>query len=163
MWYGKGPGVDRSADAMRCANMMGTAALGGVLAVAGDDHAAHSSTYPHQTDQIFEALMIPVLAPADVGEIFQLGLAGIALSRFSGVWAALKTIAETAEQARTVILPHRDAGSSRRLDFTLPPHGLNYDPTLAMARPARAVGAPPGGGAPARRLGLGPRQPARPD
>jgi indolepyruvate ferredoxin oxidoreductase len=129
MWYGKGPGVDRSADALRCANMMGTAALGGVLAVAGDDHAAHSSTFPHQTDQIFEALMIPVLAPADVGEIFRLGLAGIAMSRFSGCWTALKTIAETAEQARTVILP-----AELRFEtpgaFPLPRHGLNYDAHL---------------------------------
>ena len=129
MWYGKGPGVDRSADAMRCANMMGTSALGGVLAVAGDDHAAHSSTYPHQTDQIFEALMIPVLAPADVGDIFHLGLAGIAMSRFSGAWAALKTIAETAEQARTVVLPSATHFTTPT-DFPLPPHGLNYDPLL---------------------------------
>jgi indolepyruvate ferredoxin oxidoreductase len=129
MWYGKGPGVDRSADAMRCANMMGTSALGGVLAVAGDDHAAHSSTYPHQTDQIFEALMIPVLAPADVGDIFSYGLAGIAMSRFSGSWVALKTIAETAEQARTVILPSA-LSFATPADFEIPPHGLNYDPLL---------------------------------
>jgi indolepyruvate ferredoxin oxidoreductase len=128
MWYGKGPGVDRSADALRCANMMGTAPLGGVVCVAGDDHAAHSSTFPHQTDQIFESLLIPTLAPADVGEIFHFGLAGIALSRFSGCWTALKTIAETAEQARTVALP-----STLRWqlpEHALPPHGLNYDPHL---------------------------------
>ena len=68
MWYGKGPGVDRSGDAFRCANMIGTAPLGGVLAVSGDDHAAHSSVFPHQTDGIFESVHIPVLQPADVGE-----------------------------------------------------------------------------------------------
>jgi indolepyruvate ferredoxin oxidoreductase len=129
MWYGKGPGVDRSADALRCANMLGTAPLGGVLAVAGDDHAAHSSTFPHQTDQIFEAVMMPVLAPADVGDIFELGLAGIALSRFSGLWTALKTIAETAEQARTVVLPSRRS-FALPADVALPPHGLNYDAHL---------------------------------
>ena len=134
MWYGKGPGVDRSADALRCANMMGTSALGGVLAVAGDDHAAHSSTFPHQTDQIFEAVMMPVLAPADVSDILHLGRAGIALSRFSGLWTALKTIAETAEQARTLIVPETDAFTTPAA-FPLPPHGLNYDPTLPW--PAR--------------------------
>lgn len=128
MWYGKGPGVDRSADALRCANMLGTSALGGVLAVAGDDHAAHSSVFPHQTDQIFEAVMIPVLQPADVGEIIDLGLAGIAMSRFTGTWVALKTIAETAEQSGVVTVP-----SWREFiqpGIALPPHGLNQDPSL---------------------------------
>ncbi len=128
MWYGKGPGVDRSADALRCANMLGTAALGGVLAVAGDDHAAHSSVFPHQTDQIFEAVMIPVLQPADVGEIIDLGLAGIAMSRFSGTWVALKTIAETAEQSGIVTVP--SWRNFVRPGIALPPHGLNQDPSL---------------------------------
>ena len=129
MWYGKGPGVDRSADALRCANMVGTSAKGGVLAVAGDDHAAHSSTFPHQTDQIFEAVMMPVLQPADAGEIIELGLAGYALSRFSGVWVALKTVAETAEQAAVTVVGSRR--SFVRPDIAVPPHGFNYDPHLA--------------------------------
>ena len=128
MWYGKGPGVDRSADALRCANMIGTARLGGVLAVSGDDHAAHSSVFPHQTDGIFESVQIPVLQPADVGEILDYGLAGIAMSRYAGLWVALKTIAETAEQAAVVDVP------SGRLfvtpDQPLPPYGLNLDPQL---------------------------------
>ncbi len=136
MWYGKGPGVDRSADALRCANMIGTSHLGGVLAVAGDDHAAHSSTFPHQTDQIFEAVMMPVIQPADVGEILTFGLAGLAMSRFSGLWVAMKTIAETAEQAATVVVP-----STRMFvtpaDITLPPHGLNFD--MALRFPADRV------------------------
>ena len=129
MWYGKGPGVDRSADALRCANMIGTSHLGGVLAVAGDDHAAHSSTFPHQTDQVFEAVMMPVIQPADVAEILAFGLAGIALSRFSGVWVAMKTIAETAEQAATVVVPSTRSFVTPT-DFALPPHGLNLDMTL---------------------------------
>jgi indolepyruvate ferredoxin oxidoreductase len=133
MWYGKGPGVDRSADALRCANMIGTHRHGGVLAIAGDDHAAHSSTFPHQTDQIFQAVMIPVIQPADAAEIIELGLAGFAMSRFSGLWVALKTIAETAEQARTMVLP-----ASRRFltptDIMVPPHGLNLD--LGLQWPA---------------------------
>ncbi len=133
MWYGKGPGVDRSADALRCANTIGTSARGGVLAVAGDDHAAHSSTFPHQTDQVFESVMIPVLAPADAADIVGLGLAGLAMSRFAGLWVALKTIAETAEQSATVVVP-----SERRWmrpEFDVPAHGLNID--TALAWPAR--------------------------
>lgn len=128
LWYGKGPGVDRSADALRCANMLGTSPLGGVLAVAGDDHAAHSSVFPHQTDHIFESVMIPVLQPADVAEIVDLGLAGLALSRYAGVWVALKTLAETAEQAGIVTVP--GVRGFVRPDHPLPPHGLNQDVRL---------------------------------
>ena len=128
LWYGKGPGIDRSADALRCANTIGTSRLGGVLAVSGDDHAAHSSVFPHQTDGIFQSVQIPVLVPADVQDILDLSLAGIALSRYSGLWVALKTIAETAEQHALATIP-----SLRHFaipDLTLPPHGLNLDPTL---------------------------------
>ena len=128
MWYGKGPGVDRSADALRCANMVGTSARGGVIAVAGDDHAAHSSTFPHQTDQIFEAVMMPVLHPADMGEIIDLGLAGLAMSRFSGAWVALKTIAETAEQSAITVVP--SLRQFVRPDILVPPHGFNFDRAL---------------------------------
>lgn len=129
MWYGKGPGVDRSGDAFRVANTFGTHRHGGVLAIAGDDHGAHSSTFPHQTDQVFEGVQMPVLQPADVSEILEFGLAGIALSRFSGLWVAMKTIAETAEQAATVVVP-----SVRRFvtpDIAVPPHGFNIDTKLA--------------------------------
>jgi indolepyruvate ferredoxin oxidoreductase len=128
MWYGKGPGVDRSGDALRCANMMGTSALGGVLAVSGDDHGAHSSTYPHQTEHVFEGVMMPILHPADVQDILDLGLAGIAMSRYSGLWTALKTTAETAEQANTAVVP-----SVRQFvtpDHALPPYGVSFDPSL---------------------------------
>jgi indolepyruvate ferredoxin oxidoreductase len=131
MWYAKGPGVDRSADALRVANTFGSHRHGGVLAIAGDDHAAHSSTFPHQPDQIFESVMMPVLQPADAAEIIRFGLAGIALSRFSGLWVALKTIAETAEQAATVLVP-----SARRFvapAIALPPHGLNIPPSPGPA------------------------------
>ena len=125
MWYGKGPGVDRSADAFRVANAFGSHRNGGVLAIAGDDHGAHSSTFAHQTDQIFEAVMMPVLQPADAAEIIEFGLAGIALSRFCGLWVAMKTISETAEQAATVIVP-----SARHFvtpEIVIPPQGLNID------------------------------------
>ena len=129
MWYGKGPGVDRSGDAFRCANTMGTSRHGGVLAVSGDDHVAHSSVFPHSTEGIFESVNIPILQPADVQDIVDFGLAGIAMSRFSGLWVALKTIAETAEQHGTAVVP-----SLRRFttpDIALPPHGLNIDGGLA--------------------------------
>jgi indolepyruvate ferredoxin oxidoreductase len=131
LWYGKGPGVDRSGDALRCANMLGTSPLGGVLAIAGDDHGAQSSTYPHQTEQLFQGWMIPVLNPASVQDILDFGLAGIALSRYSGLWVALKTTAETAEQAATVVIP-----SERR--FALPTdarpvdHPIGYDLSLSF-------------------------------
>ena len=129
MWYGKGPGVDRSGDAFRCANTMGTSKHGGVLAVSGDDHVAHSSVFPHSTEGIFESVNIPILQPADVQDIVDLGLAGIAMSRFSGLWVALKTIAETAEQHGTAVIP-----SLRQFitpEIALPPHGLNMDSHLA--------------------------------
>ena len=128
MWYGKGPGVDRSGDALRCANTLGTSRLGGVLAVSGDDHAAHSSVFPHSTEGIFQSVNIPILQPADVADILDFSLAGIAMSRFSGLWVALKTIAETAEQHGVTVVP----GLRRFItpDLALPPHGLNLDPNL---------------------------------
>ena len=128
MWYGKGPGVDRAGDALHCGNFLGTSQHGGVLAVSGDDHGAHSSTYPHQTEHVFEGVFIPVLNPASAADMLDLGLAGIALSRYCGLWVALKTTAETAEQAATVIIP--TARHFATPDFVLPPHGLNFDPTM---------------------------------
>ncbi len=130
IWYGKGNGVDRSADAFRNANMLGTSALGGVLAIGGDDHAAQSSMFPHQTDGIFQSVMIPVLQPANVSEILTLGLAGIAMSRFSGVWVAMKTIAEVVESAASFDLS--DAYPNYLSPSELvPTHGLNWDPSIA--------------------------------
>jgi indolepyruvate ferredoxin oxidoreductase len=130
LWYGKGPGVDRSGDAFRCANMLGTHRLGGVLAVAGDDHGAQSSTYPHQTEHVFQGVMMPILNPASVQDMLDFGLAGIALSRFCGLWTALKTTAETAEQAATVLVPAlRDFVTP---EHALPAHPIGYDPTLSF-------------------------------
>jgi indolepyruvate ferredoxin oxidoreductase len=128
MWYGKGPGVDRSGDAFHCANMLGTHRHGGVLAVSGDDHGAHSSTYPHQTEYVFQNCFMPVLNPASVQDVLDLGLAGWAMSRYAGVWVAMKTTAETMEQAATTVIR-----SGRRFatpEFPIPPHGLNIDHTL---------------------------------
>ena len=128
MWYGKGPGVDRAGDAFHCANMAGTHPLGGVLAIAGDDHGAHSSTYPHQTEYVFQNVFMPVINPASIQDVLDMGLAGWALSRYSGLWVAMKTTAETMEQAATALVH----SGSRFItpDHALPPHGLSLDHTL---------------------------------
>ncbi len=135
MWYGKGPGVDRSGDVFRHANAAGTSRHGGVLAVAGDDHAAKSSTLPHQTDHIFKAVMMPILAPSGVQEYLDLSLHGWAMSRYSGCWVAFKALADTVESSASVdIDPHR-VRIVRPDDFELPAGGLNIrwpDPPLVQ-------------------------------
>jgi indolepyruvate ferredoxin oxidoreductase len=102
MWYGKGPGVDRSGDVFKHANFAGTSPSGGVLMVAGDDHACKSSTVPHQSEPALAAALIPVLAPADVGEILELGLHGWAMSRWSGRYVGLKTVADVVDTSASV-------------------------------------------------------------
>lgn len=102
LWYGKGPGVDRSLDVLKHANLAGVTAHGGVIAVAGDDHTSQSSTLAHQSEQTFIAAMIPVLSPAGVQEFLDFGVLGYALSRFSGCWVGLKAIAETVESSASV-------------------------------------------------------------
>ena len=102
MWYGKGPGADRAGDAFKHANLAGTAPEGGVLAVAGDDHGGVSSTTAHQSEFAFIDAQIPVLTPADLQDVLDLGLAGIAMSRVCGAWVALKCPSAVIEQAGTV-------------------------------------------------------------
>ena len=97
MWYGKGPGVDRSGDVLRHANFAGTSKYGGVLALMGDDHTAESSTTAHQSEFNFVDVMIPILNPAGVQEIIDYGLYGWAMSRFCGTWVGLKCMHETVE------------------------------------------------------------------
>jgi len=124
MWYGKGPGVDRSGDPFKHGNAAGTSRLGGVIAVAGDDHTCKSSSLPHQSEYAFIDASMPVLAPADVEEIVELGLYGYALSRFSGCWVGLKVTQETADATQSFALtPERL--SIVTPDFPLPPGGLN--------------------------------------
>mgnify|MGYP003382072589 CR=1 FL=1 len=124
LWYGKGPGVDRCGDVFRHANAAGTSVYGGVLAVAGDDHAARSSTVPHQTEHAFKAVMMPVLAPSSVQDYLDLGLHGWAMSRYSGCWVAFKAVADTVESSASVYIdPHRI--EIVRPDYPLPPSGLN--------------------------------------
>ncbi|MCC7258437.1 MAG: indolepyruvate ferredoxin oxidoreductase family protein [Gammaproteobacteria bacterium] len=102
LWYGKGPGVDRSGDVFRHANASGTSRHGGVLAVAGDDHAARSSTLPHQSEHAFMSVMMPVLHPAGVQDLLDYGVLGWAMSRYSGCWVALKATAELLDSSATV-------------------------------------------------------------
>ena len=104
IWYGKGPGVDRCADVFKHATMAGTTPWGGVMAVAGDDHVAKSSTAAHQSDHIFKACGMPVFFPASVQDILDMGLHALALSRFAGLWAGMKTIQEVVESSATAII-----------------------------------------------------------
>ncbi|HRD35100.1 MAG TPA: indolepyruvate ferredoxin oxidoreductase family protein [Rhodocyclaceae bacterium] len=137
LWYGKGPGVDRCGDVFRHANAAGSARFGGVVVVAGDDHAAKSSTLPHQTDHFFKSMMMPVLAPAGVQEYIDLGVHGYALSRYSGCWVAFKALADTVETSASVdVDPHR-VEIVTPTDFALPADGLNIrwpDPPLVQER-----------------------------
>ncbi len=102
LWYGKGPGVDRSGDVFKHANMAGTSALGGVVALAGDDHSAKSSTIAHQSEQAFAAAMIPLLAPASVQEVHDYCLLGWEMSRASGCWVGVKVTAQIADASETI-------------------------------------------------------------
>jgi indolepyruvate ferredoxin oxidoreductase len=102
LWYGKGPGVDRSGDVFRHANLAGTHRHGGVLALMGDDHMAESSTNAHATEYLFVDTMIPVLNPAGVQELIDFGLYGYALSRFAGTWAAIKCVKDNIESTASV-------------------------------------------------------------
>ena len=97
LWYGKGPGVDRSGDVFRHANLAGSSKHGGVLALMGDDHTAESSTNAHATEFLFVDTMIPILNPAGVQELIDYGLYGFALSRFAGTWAAIKCVKDNIE------------------------------------------------------------------
>ncbi len=130
IWYGKGPGVDRCGDVFRHANMFGTSRLGGVIALAGDDHAAQSSIFPHQTDGIFQSVMMPILQPSSVEEILTLGMAAFELSRFSGVWITMKTIAEVVESAASFPAPNPSPVFVTPSDMIIPERGFGWDPAL---------------------------------
>jgi indolepyruvate ferredoxin oxidoreductase len=124
VWYGKGPGVDRTGDVFRHANLAGTSRHGGVLALMGDDHTAESSTNAHATEFPFIDAMVPIFNPAGVQELIEYGLHGFALSRFAGTWAAIKCVKDNIESTASV-----DAGIDRVETlvppFDMPPGGLN--------------------------------------
>jgi len=123
MWYGKGPGVDRSGDAFRHANMAGSAGKGGVLVLMGDDHVCESSTTAHQSEFALMDALVPTLNPANVSEMITLGLHGFALSRFAGVWCGLKCVKDNVESTASI---HSPVDFTALMpDFALPPGGLN--------------------------------------
>jgi indolepyruvate ferredoxin oxidoreductase len=135
MWYGKGPGVDRTGDVFRHANLAGTSKHGGVLALMGDDHTAESSTTAHQSEYHFIDVMVPILNPAGVQEVLDYGLYGWAMSRFTGTWVALKTMHETIESTAAIDTSLERFNIITPTDFEMPPGGLNIrlgDPILAQ-------------------------------
>ena len=124
LWYGKGPGVDRSGDVLRHANLAGTSKLGGVVALLGDDHACESSTTAHHSEYAMVDASIPVLHPAGVQEILDYGLYAIALSRYSGCWTALKCVHDTVEAAASVEIDPERIELVVPDDPAVPPEGL---------------------------------------
>ena len=137
IWYGKGPGVDRSMDVLKHGNAAGTSPHGGVIVLAGDDHGCQSSTLPHQSEQVFSAAMIPVVNPCNVQEYLDFGLLGFALSRYSGCWIGFKAISETVESGASVWVDPERIKIIMPTDFQLPPGGLgirNPDPPLEAER-----------------------------
>jgi indolepyruvate ferredoxin oxidoreductase len=140
MWYGKGPGVDRCGDVFKHANAAGTSKHGGVLALAGDDHAAKSSTLPHQSEHIFKACLIPVLNPSHVQDYLDLGLHGFAMSRYSGCWIAFKCVTDVVESGASVVVDPERIQVKIPEDFVLPPGGLNIRwPDAILEQEARIL------------------------
>jgi len=125
MWYGKGPGVDRCGDVFKHANSAGTSRHGGVLVLAGDDHAAKSSTLAHQSEHILKACCIPVLNPANVQDYLDFGLHGYAMSRYSGLWIGFKCVTDVVESGSSVIVDPERVQVRLPADFALPPDGVN--------------------------------------
>jgi indolepyruvate ferredoxin oxidoreductase len=124
IWYGKGPGVDRSGDALKHGNLSGSAPKGGVLLLLGDDHTCKSSTTSHQSEFGMVDAMIPTLNPSGVSDIIPFGLYGIALSRFSGCWTAMKLVAETMDSSASIPIDESE-GHFVTPDFDAPQGGLH--------------------------------------
>ena len=137
IWYGKGPGVDRSGDVLRHANMAGTAPNGGVLLLAGDDPACKSSTVPSQSEHALMDSNIPVLNPANVQEILDFGLYGLAMSRYSGCWVGMKCITDNIDTSASVSVDPARVRINIPEDFDIPEGGLHIrwpDPPLDQER-----------------------------
>ncbi len=138
IWYGKGPGVDRCSDVFKHANLAGTAPHGGVIAIAGDDHVAKSSTAAHQSDHIFKACGLPLFFPSSAQDILDLGLHAFAMSRYAGVWTSMKTIQEVVESAASVDVSPDRVKIILPEDFAMPEGGLHIRwPDAALVQEAR--------------------------
>jgi indolepyruvate ferredoxin oxidoreductase len=125
LWYGKGIGVDRACESLKLGNLEGTSAKGGFLAIAGDDHGGKSSDSAHQSEHTLIAAFLPVLYPATVAEIIEFGLFGWALSRYSGLYVALKCITDTLDLSASIELPDAYRTYLTPADALPPPGGLN--------------------------------------
>lgn len=132
IWYGKGPGVDRCGDVFKHANMAGTSKHGGVLVLAGDDHAAKSSTTAHQSEHILNACGIPVLYPSSVQEYLDYGLHGFAMSRYTGLWVSMKCVTDIVEAGSVVEIDIDRVQPIIPTDLVLPADGLNIRPNDAV-------------------------------
>ncbi len=138
LWYGKGPGLDRSGDVMRHANSAGTSPKGGVLALSGDDPASKSSTVTSGCEHTFADLEIPMLDPAEVAEVLEFGLKGIALSRFAGTWVGLKCVAETMDASATLRVDAARYAATPPTGVDLSPDGMHLRiPDTAQAQEKR--------------------------
>jgi len=133
LWYGKGPGVDRSGDVFKHGNVAGCSKHGGVLLIAGDDHACKSSTLPHQSEHAFIAAMIPVMNPSGVREFIEFGLHGYAMSRYSGCWVGFKAISDTIESTASFNIDPMAIEIKIPTTYPIPPDGFHMrwpDPPL---------------------------------
>jgi indolepyruvate ferredoxin oxidoreductase len=134
LWYGKGPGVDRSADALKHGNYAGTSEKGGVLVLCGDDHAARSSTLAHQSDHVLIHCGMPILNPADTQEYLDLGLLGLAMSRYSGCWIGFKCITDIVDASGSILVDADRINIELPADYTPPPGGLSIRSEVAALR-----------------------------
>ena len=125
VWYGKGPGVDRTGDVFRHGNLAGTHPNGGVLVLMGDDHTCESSTTAHQSEYALVDAMIPILNPAGVQELLDYGLIGWALPRYSGCWVGLKCMKDTIDANASVNVSPTRVPITIPTDFPMPAGGLN--------------------------------------
>lgn len=140
IWYGKGPGVDRSLDALKHANAAGTHANGGVLLLAGDDHSCKSSTFPHQSEQALIHCFVPMLNPSSIQDILDMGLFGIAMSRYSGLWVGFKCLGDTMDSSASVYARHEKIDFKIPTDFKMPEGGLSIRwPDTGVAQEARVL------------------------
>jgi indolepyruvate ferredoxin oxidoreductase len=138
LWYGKGAGLDRSGDALRHGNLAGSSKLGGALLLLGDDHRAESSSVTHNAEYTMVDFMMPLLNPADIEELVDYGLFGIALSRYSGSWVGLKCMHDVVESSASIHISSAPRQWRTPEDFTHPPDGLSLRyPDTPVAQEAR--------------------------
>ena len=145
-WYGKNPGLDRAADAIRHGNHAGTAPLGGAVALIGDDPTCKSSTLPSSSMSMARSLSLPLLSPGSVSEVMRLGLHAVALSRYSGLWVGLQIVADVADGSAVVDLgapwPEIPAPDTTRVAHTpllVGPNTVEAEEQLVGVRLPRAL------------------------